>query len=469
MADNITAKANTGSGTEVLAADDIGGVLYPRSKIVIGADGVNGGDVSSANPMPIQVFDPAIAVTFGPIAIASTPLFTAVDTVDEASVQIQLTGTFSRGGVSFQYSNDNVTFHGLLVTDYNDDALTDAVYGPTIVTMPVVGKYFRAVTTPDFAGSVSGAYILRNMPAPQRFTNTRLAAIDTDILLPVAGTDSKGNVRRFALSENGGVFPAETTFTGSRNGAQAGTIVQVDTTGYNSVAMQLAGTFTGTVTFQASNDGTTWASVTAWPVAGGTAPVSTATAVGQWLIPAAGRFIRAQLTTAGSGFPLAIAVLKNAAAFYPASTPSVTIAANSAVNVAQIGGTATATATGVPIAAGTVASGASVSTLIAAGSNNLTQLKSSIGRLYLVHVQNQVASVRYLKLFNLPSASVTMGVTSANMNFVIPASGTLNLNIPSTGLSMGGTGITFALTTGSSLTDNSAVTAADLICNFSWA
>jgi hypothetical protein len=53
MADNITAKANTGSGVEVLAADDIGGVLYPRTKLVIGADGVNDGDVSSANPMPV--------------------------------------------------------------------------------------------------------------------------------------------------------------------------------------------------------------------------------------------------------------------------------------------------------------------------------------------------------------------------------------------------------------------------------
>lgn len=34
MADNIQAKANTGSGTEVLAAKDIGGVLYPRSIVV---------------------------------------------------------------------------------------------------------------------------------------------------------------------------------------------------------------------------------------------------------------------------------------------------------------------------------------------------------------------------------------------------------------------------------------------------
>lgn len=39
MADNLTAKANTGSGTDVLATDEIGGVHYPRAKIGYGADG----------------------------------------------------------------------------------------------------------------------------------------------------------------------------------------------------------------------------------------------------------------------------------------------------------------------------------------------------------------------------------------------------------------------------------------------
>lgn len=50
MADNTT--LNTGSGGDTLATDDIGGVKYPRGKIVIGADGTNDGDVSSANPLP---------------------------------------------------------------------------------------------------------------------------------------------------------------------------------------------------------------------------------------------------------------------------------------------------------------------------------------------------------------------------------------------------------------------------------
>lgn len=52
MSDNITSQAVTSSGS-VFAADDISSVYYPRSKITIGADGVNDGDVSSSNPMPV--------------------------------------------------------------------------------------------------------------------------------------------------------------------------------------------------------------------------------------------------------------------------------------------------------------------------------------------------------------------------------------------------------------------------------
>lgn len=51
MADDIT--LNAGSGGDTLAADDIGGVKYTRSKITLGADNTNDGDVSSSNPMPV--------------------------------------------------------------------------------------------------------------------------------------------------------------------------------------------------------------------------------------------------------------------------------------------------------------------------------------------------------------------------------------------------------------------------------
>lgn len=55
MADNTS--LNTGAGGDLIATDDIGGVKYQRVKIAIGADGVNDGDISAANPLPVQITD----------------------------------------------------------------------------------------------------------------------------------------------------------------------------------------------------------------------------------------------------------------------------------------------------------------------------------------------------------------------------------------------------------------------------
>jgi len=52
MADNVTASAGTADGA-VFASDDILGVQYPRTKITLGADGVNDGDVATGNPLPV--------------------------------------------------------------------------------------------------------------------------------------------------------------------------------------------------------------------------------------------------------------------------------------------------------------------------------------------------------------------------------------------------------------------------------
>lgn len=50
MADNVNITPGTGA---TVAADDIGGALYQRVKVVIGADGVNNGDVSTSNKLPV--------------------------------------------------------------------------------------------------------------------------------------------------------------------------------------------------------------------------------------------------------------------------------------------------------------------------------------------------------------------------------------------------------------------------------
>lgn len=60
MSDNIT--RNPTFGGDVVGADEIGSVKFPRVKLIHGADGTNDGDVSSSNPLPTRV--PSIVPVF---------------------------------------------------------------------------------------------------------------------------------------------------------------------------------------------------------------------------------------------------------------------------------------------------------------------------------------------------------------------------------------------------------------------
>ena len=52
MSNNIPVTPGTGA---VIAADDIGGVLHQKVKLVLGNDGTSDGDVSATNPMPVAI------------------------------------------------------------------------------------------------------------------------------------------------------------------------------------------------------------------------------------------------------------------------------------------------------------------------------------------------------------------------------------------------------------------------------
>ena len=355
-----TQNVNIVGGSSGNAAAGATGAAVPASADYIGINvGGNLQGVSATNPMPSGIIDPSTAVSFGPITTANTVLFTAVDTANKQSIQLQIAGLWT-GGIAFQGSDDGTTYFSVQYVNFSDQQSNDTLYAPDTVVVPVTTKFFRAITTRDFVGSASGVYSLRFAVAPTPFVQSTMVGIDPQVVMPMGGETPNGYVRRIKVADNGGVIPADgTVITGTRLGTQVGPIVQLETTGYGTVVLQLAGTFTGTVTFQVSNDGSTWVSAVAWSAAGAAVPVTTATAVGQWLIPASGRFFRAQITTAGTGQPLAVAVLKNFSFAFPTSTPS--------QNMAQISGTAAVTA-GV---AGMLAVGGNIAEDTAATSNPL--------------------------------------------------------------------------------------------------
>jgi hypothetical protein len=113
MADNVQSEAVVVAGTN-WAADDISSVFYPRTKVVIGADGTSDGDVSSSNPMPIKK--------------QSSSTGTRTQVADTASDTLILASSSSRlGAVVFNDSTD-VLYLGLGTTTVSSTNYTVKLY-----------------------------------------------------------------------------------------------------------------------------------------------------------------------------------------------------------------------------------------------------------------------------------------------------------------------------------------------------
>jgi hypothetical protein len=490
MADNVG--YTPGSGAEI-AADEISGVLHQRVKIGIGADGT-AVDLSSTNPMPItassaipistpsaidvtvgnfpatqtvNVLDPSTQTTFGPVTSASTVLFSAVDTANERTIILQLSGSWE-GGFYLQASQDGTDWWACQGFGVSSEAvLSDTFYNSDILTIPVVARYFRAITTPDFSGSISGSYSLRAIDTPPFWNNSQLVAVDPSVTMPVGGVDPNGHPRRLSVAANGGLLLADgTIFTGSRVATQVGPIVLVDTTGYNSVVLQLANTFTGTIATQVSNDLSTWVTVVGWPVGGASTPVGSVTGAGQWVFPAAGRYFRAQITTAGTGVVAAIVALKNFSAWAPQSTPAVT-ATNLSTNINQVAGAAITG--GIPLTSTASTNGQTLArfsqTVVTPAA---TQIKTTAGRLTQLTISNGGTVAGFLHLYNV-ATSVTLGTTSDSHCYAIPGSvANFDIALPDGGLYFS-SGIGSAFTAGFTATDNTAFgSAPTLIANYAF-
>ncbi len=73
MADNVTAEEIINAG-QVFAADVIGGVAFVRNKLILGADGVNDGDVCATNPMPVTGTIAAVTAITNPLPAGTNVL-----------------------------------------------------------------------------------------------------------------------------------------------------------------------------------------------------------------------------------------------------------------------------------------------------------------------------------------------------------------------------------------------------------
>jgi hypothetical protein len=514
VADNVT--ANPGAGGATLATDDIGGVQYPRSKLVIGADGVNDGDVSAANPLPVRVQGVATR-TNGPLANDNGLV------MRQAPLDVWSVG-FARVG------------SGLLEPEMTQRALGTGVTVSQSTSNLVVaaGTTVNAEFLARSVASFRGAFLQRHRAiVSQRIANNNLAVMMADrigeglactinsatsitVTAPAHGFTSQnvgqsmfvgaivgaaGVPGRYAIAS----VPTVDTITFTVAGWPASGSCTVDLFGWNYFRTLYNGTVVTTALVDAQRRG--------WNSGDTSATINTTASPGHVMQTAVdGRNAYwSDSLVASSATPnfatrahrienlpdddveLFLYVWSFNGAVAPASSTSWTIgfvAVEDTTNVAMYvaGFRPTGNAAPLPVAfpttptvtvgtlpatpagANTIggvrlisdaAQGASTTHhLIAAAGTNATSVKTSAGNINTIVLSNASAAARYFKLCNL-AAAPTPGTSTPVMTVLVPAGQTVTVDCGPFGIRLA-TGIAYHLTTGIAVADTGALAAADM-------
>jgi hypothetical protein len=239
----------------------------------------------------------------------------------------------------------------------------------------------------------------------------------------------------------------------------------IEASGLSEVSIQLSAVTTTVLTAQGTNDptSTTWQTIPSQDV-NGTVGVGTMTAALTYrFVPSGYKWVRIQVTTTGTvltvqGVQAKLGQVTNISSI--GSSVNAVIASGTVTTVSTVTAVTALTATN----SVATTNGLSIGTVVTAATPATVSIKATAGRLHFISVSNPNAAVVYLKIFNV--AAPTLGTTSANMNFLIPAGQTVNVDIPSQGL-FWSTAIVIAVTGGVALADNTAITAGCPV-NYSW-
>lgn len=233
----------------------------------------------------------------------------------------------------------------------------------------------------------------------------------------------------------------------SAGALNADLVPSVDVSGYRWASVQINGTWVGTFTFQASNDGVIWVDTNVtWPALTVSNVLrTTATFNSIYIFPIYARYIRVRMTAYTSGTATGTLLLSRTV------MPAIT---SGAVVVQQ----GTWITQNTPRDSG----GLSMSSTVATATTNETVVKAVVGQVYSIYANNTNAAVRYLKLYNKATVPI-VGTDVPAMTLAIPAAGVVAMDV-SCGLAFSA-GIAFALTAGVAATDIAAVAANEHVVN----
>lgn len=483
MADNFV--ANPGAGGDTFAADEIAGTKYPRSKITLGADGVNDGDVSSANPMPITA--PVALPVTGPLTDAQlratpVPVSGTVNALDSGTVY-----TFSTNNSSTVQLAAGATFTGVIESVTTQPSISvfmtsDRDMQFTLYQYADAAGVYSAAPRTMFVAANNG--FLWSMPLNCNYCRVTAQnvgnAITTTFNLNVAfGTIQSGDVSGnvpvgvYGSGDLAGVSLLEGIINGDLNlstqvvnperrdvnGARvasdapadnllvASTVGQqfvIDTQGYQTISLTM-GTMAATLTGSNARGGT-FGALSAIPVVLGAA-TSSVSAGANYVIPCMTRYVKLTVTTLGwATYSLrSVPFQSNYLASQPVNLSQYLGAAASSTNPVHVTPVALAATNNQTIPAINV---------VTATAPAATVLKASAGRLTMLTISNGTAQAAYLHLYN--AAAVTLGTTASVHVYALPAAiSNYTIKLPDGGLFFS-TGIAYAFTAGIASLDNSA-------------
>lgn len=141
MTDNTILPVPTTSG-DVIATDDIGGVKFQRVKLIHGADGVNDGDVSTVNPLPVEIQ--------GSLGTADTKALGSALVAGDVGLVTNtvIHGVTTAGGGA--YVDVKVNPSGAMAVEVGASALPTGA--ATQATLAAIDGYFKAEDTAATSG-----------------------------------------------------------------------------------------------------------------------------------------------------------------------------------------------------------------------------------------------------------------------------------------------------------------------------
>jgi hypothetical protein len=235
--------------------------------------------------------------------------------------------------------------------------------------------------------------------------------------------------------------------------AAYGTMTNTDDTvimaldGNTAAAVLLAGTWSGQVVFEVSNDKSTWQTLAMWDPINITALVATSdNGFYQFSDLSGVTHVRVRFDIATSG------------AVQATITGNLGTGSDALLTNLWDGTTYALMTQLAPRPNG----GLSIKRLLSANTTNATSVKASAGQVYGWHLSNANAGARFLKLYDKASAP-TVGSDTPVMTIPIPGSGIAVLDQPM-GIAFS-TGIAFALTAAVGDSDTTAVAVNEIVVN----